>query len=235
MKKSKINTPVITGDKDTDASLDMERINQELPKNEIALHSVGSVLDTEVAVLYPMNKDGSADYGSAFCLEDVDKEWFEELSEDDYLTLETLGLHLEIPDIEDTMPEDEKLVFEEQFGKDNPMKKVTLNCSICKEKIDEQITKNTNTVYWTEGHNAEPINAGRCCTECNNNVVIPFRVLKSALPKLDDINDSLVKALYLSEHGSEEEFDESLEECVKISKGALGELSHLEIYKDEKK
>jgi len=59
--------------------------------------------------------------------------------------------------------------------------------------------------------------------------------LKSALPKLDDINDSLVKALYLSEHGSEEEFDESLEECVKISKGALGELSHLEIYKDEKK
>ena len=31
MKKSKINTPVITGDKDTDASLDMERINQELP------------------------------------------------------------------------------------------------------------------------------------------------------------------------------------------------------------
>ena len=157
------------------------------------------------------------------------------------------------PDIEDTMPEDEKLVFEEQFGKDNPMKKVTLNCSICKEKIDEQITKNTNTVYWTEGHNAEPINAGRCCTECNNNVVIPFRVLKSALPKLDDvnvialrvlksvlpklddINDSLVKALYLSEHGSEEEFDESLEECVKISKGALGELSHLEIYKDEKK
>jgi len=85
MKKSKINTPVITGDKDTDASLDMERINQELPKNEVALHSVGSVLDTEVAVLYPMNKDGSADYGSAFCLEDVDGQWFEELSEADYL------------------------------------------------------------------------------------------------------------------------------------------------------
>ena len=85
MKKSKINTPVITGDKDTDASLDMERINQELPKNEVALHSVGSVLDTEVAVLYPMNNDGSADYGSAFCLEDVDGQWFEELSEADHL------------------------------------------------------------------------------------------------------------------------------------------------------
>jgi len=87
MKKSKINTPVITGDKDTDASLDMERINQELPKNEVALHSVGSVLDTEVAVLYPMNKDGSADYGSAFCLEDVDGQWFEELSEADKRTM----------------------------------------------------------------------------------------------------------------------------------------------------
>ncbi len=85
MKKSKVNTPVITGDKDTDALLDMEQINQELPKNQVALHSVGSVLDTEVAVLYPMNVDGSADYDGAFCLEDVDKEWFEELSEADHL------------------------------------------------------------------------------------------------------------------------------------------------------
>ena len=125
------------------------------------------------------------------------------------------------------MQEDEKLVFEEQFGKDNPMKKVTLNCSICKDTIDEQIIKNTNKVYWTEGHNAEPINAGRCCTECNNNVVIPFRVLKSALPKLDDINDSLVKALHCSENGSEEEFDESLEECVRISKEAVEMISPL--------
>ena len=85
MNKSKVNTPVITGDKDTDALLDMEQINQELPKNQVALHSVGYVLDTEVAVLYPMNIDGSADYDGAFCLEDVDKEWFEELSEADHL------------------------------------------------------------------------------------------------------------------------------------------------------
>jgi len=139
------------------------------------------------------------------------------------------------PDIEDTMPEDEKLVFEEQFGKDNPMKKVTLNCSICKEKIDEQITKNTNIVYWTEGHNAEPINAGRCCTECNNNVVIPFRVLKSVMPKLDDINDSLTKSLHVAVHGSEEELDESLGECVKASREALKIISQLKLNTDEKK
>ena len=84
MNKSKVNTPVVTGDRDTDALLDMERIDQELPENQVALHSVGFVLDTEVAVLYPMNKDGSADYDNPFCLEDVDGQWFEELSDEDH-------------------------------------------------------------------------------------------------------------------------------------------------------
>ena len=84
MNKSKVNTPVVTGDRDTDALLDMERIDQELPENQVALHSIGSVLDTEVAVLYPMNKDGSADYDNPFCLEDVDGQWFEELSDEDH-------------------------------------------------------------------------------------------------------------------------------------------------------
>ena len=137
------------------------------------------------------------------------------------------------PDIEDTMPEDEKLVFEEQFGKDNPMKIAVLNCSICKEKIDEQIIKNTNKVYWTEGHNAEPINDGRCCTSCNNSVVVPLRVLRLVNPKLDDINNSIIKALHLAENGSEEEFDESLNECVKVSKEAVDMLSCIKLNKDE--
>ena len=86
MRTREVNTPIVTGDKDTDALLDMERIDQELPENQVALHSVGSVLDTEVAVLYPMFKDGSADYDNPFCLEDVDKEWYSELSEADHLT-----------------------------------------------------------------------------------------------------------------------------------------------------
>jgi|TARA_B100000315_G_C14396288_1_gene504356 hypothetical protein len=95
--------------------------------------------------------------------------------------------------------------------KDNPMKKVTLNCSICKEKIDEQITKNTNTVYWTEGHNAEPINAGRCCTECNNNVVIPIRLLGARLSRMEDMTNEVLKdvvkgtdADFIKEHGMDE-------------------------------
>ena len=59
--------------------------------------------------------------------------------------------------------------------KDNPMKIVELKCSICEEKIDEQVIKNTKQVYWTEGHNAEPVNSGRCCSKCNAEVVIPKR------------------------------------------------------------
>ena len=113
------------------------------------------------------------------------------------------------------------------------MKKVTLNCSICKEKIDEQFTKNANKVYWTEGHNAEPINDGRCCTSCNNAVVVPYRILKLVNPKLDDINNSIIKALHFAENGSEEEFDESLNECVKVSKEAVDMLSCIKLNKDE--
>ena len=86
MRTREVNTPVVTGDEDTDALLEMERISQELPENQVALHSVGSVLDTEVAVLYPMFKDGNADYDNPCCLEDVDKEWYADLSKADHLT-----------------------------------------------------------------------------------------------------------------------------------------------------
>ena len=48
-------------------------------------------------------------------------------------------------------------------------------CSICTEPIDEQKDLN-GEVWWTDGHNAEPINGGRCCTLCNDNVVIPARL-----------------------------------------------------------
>ena len=35
-----------------------------------------------------------------------------------------------------------------------------MNCSICKEKIEGF------------GHNAQPINDGRCCDDCNTLVII---------------------------------------------------------------
>lgn len=43
-------------------------------------------------------------------------------------------------------------------------------CSICEGPIDVQ------GGTWRDGHNAQPVNAGRCCTRCNNNVVIPERL-----------------------------------------------------------
>lgn len=33
---------------------------------------------------------------------------------------------------------------------------------------------------WTDGNNADPVNAGRCCDDCDNNVVIPARLTMMA-------------------------------------------------------
>ena len=40
-----------------------------------------------------------------------------------------------------------------------------MKCSICK-----------NEIYTEHGHNAQPVNNGRCCEMCNQTVVIPFRI-----------------------------------------------------------
>jgi len=49
------------------------------------------------------------------------------------------------------------------------------SCSICNGPIDDHVDAN-GVVYWTEGHNAEPVRNGRCCTKCNNEHVIPKRL-----------------------------------------------------------
>ena len=56
-------------------------------------------------------------------------------------------------------------------------------CSICTEPIAKQRTAD-GVVYWEGGHNAEPVNGGRCCSICNNNVVIPARLSQFGL-KID--------------------------------------------------
>jgi hypothetical protein len=40
-----------------------------------------------------------------------------------------------------------------------------MKCSICK-----------NEIIGEHGHNAEPINNGKCCDMCNRKIVIPFRI-----------------------------------------------------------
>jgi hypothetical protein len=45
-----------------------------------------------------------------------------------------------------------------------------MKCSICDKAIP------VKEGGWSEGNNAQPINDGRCCDECNANVVIPARL-----------------------------------------------------------
>lgn len=51
----------------------------------------------------------------------------------------------------------------------------TKKCCICKELLDVQRT-DEGKVYWTNGHNAEPVMRGRCCDTCNWEKVFPARV-----------------------------------------------------------
>tara|TARA_B100001250_G_C19773734_1_gene778527 strand:+ start:379 stop:603 length:225 start_codon:yes stop_codon:yes gene_type:complete len=45
------------------------------------------------------------------------------------------------------------------------MKDKKLKCSICEGEHDDPY-----------GHNAEPINNGKCCSVCNSDVVLPTRI-----------------------------------------------------------
>lgn len=47
-----------------------------------------------------------------------------------------------------------------------------LVCSICSQPITPDPISG-----WAGGHNAEPVNDGRCCQECNDQVVIPTRIV----------------------------------------------------------
>ena len=51
-----------------------------------------------------------------------------------------------------------------------------MKCKICKEKVDIQKDANGNVV-WRGGHNARPVANGRCCSKCNDDIVIPVRLI----------------------------------------------------------
>lgn len=48
-------------------------------------------------------------------------------------------------------------------------------CSICGGHIHLHKDEN-GKIYWRHGHNAQPINNGRCCDNCNQNLVFPARI-----------------------------------------------------------
>ena len=45
-----------------------------------------------------------------------------------------------------------------------------MKCSICKEEIKHDLNG------WDKGHNADPINNGKCCGFCNDTIVSVTRL-----------------------------------------------------------
>lgn len=55
---------------------------------------------------------------------------------------------------------------------------------------------------WSQGNNAEPVNSGRCCDECNMGVVIPARLGALGKPQATDESEEDTECwLYLFDHG----------------------------------
>jgi hypothetical protein len=51
-----------------------------------------------------------------------------------------------------------------------------MKCCICSGTIDKQYTPE-GKIFWDGGHNPDPVKPeGRCCTHCNECVVIPARM-----------------------------------------------------------
>ena len=46
-----------------------------------------------------------------------------------------------------------------------------MKCSVCGTTI-----KKDPVSGWDGGHNAHPVNDGRCCDDCNTHIVIPLRI-----------------------------------------------------------
>ena len=46
-----------------------------------------------------------------------------------------------------------------------------MKCSVCGSTI-----KKDPVSGWDGGHNAYPVNDGRCCDDCNTHIVIPLRI-----------------------------------------------------------
>jgi hypothetical protein len=59
-----------------------------------------------------------------------------------------------------------------------------MKCVICGNEIDLQFNED-GKVTWSKGHNAEPVESGRCCSTCNYTVVLPVRITK-VFPTADD-------------------------------------------------
>ena len=63
-----------------------------------------------------------------------------------------------------------------------------MKCSICKNEIEKLKDPKTGNVCWDSGNSSEPISEGRCCNKCDDEVVLPARLL--SWRRQDEINKS---------------------------------------------
>lgn len=66
-------------------------------------------------------------------------------------------------------------------------------CCICKMAIPVKTFPNGGT--WEYGNNADPVANGRCCDECDNNVVIPERLAREEARQIADGVKNALKAM----------------------------------------
>ena len=83
----------------------------------------------------------------------------------------------------------DKLVIKDYTSKN------TQDCCICDEKIDAMVNPDTGKEIWTKGHNALPVKDGRCCSDCNNKIVVPLRIMGTISSKVQKIGDLSTDAL----------------------------------------
>ena len=56
-------------------------------KTLIILNSVGSIFDYNKQTIYPLQVNGKPDYNMPTLINDINSEWYENLSKDDYIKL----------------------------------------------------------------------------------------------------------------------------------------------------
>ena len=67
-----------------------------LDKELTELESVGTALDTKTGMTYPMYADGTHDEEMGVHLEDIDEDWFHNLSSEDNIVVNDVMSELEI-------------------------------------------------------------------------------------------------------------------------------------------
>lgn len=74
-------------------------------------------------------------------------------------------------------------------------------CSICFNEIPA-------VGDWTTGNNAQPVNFGRCCNKCDNEVVIPARITLITDRVPNDVQMEMIREQLLGMQKAVELYDE---------------------------